>query len=192
MKKLFEGLEHGDLKRLILPELHIDEFKSKLGDDEDTSVISFKVKGKEPAQDLVNFIEKGYEWVIDADVSSGEMEDGDYIVFVEADRTPELPKQLIELMTDVMSTTNQEVEDWRVRYYTSQQDHKLDKETLEALVPSTPEKYRQKFNTKEQENDKHKNKEDLDNLRTAAGIPVKTEAPKNEFTESLKVAAGLL
>ena len=79
MHNLFEGLEQGDLKRLIHPELHIDEFKSKLGDDADVVVASFKVDNKEPANDLVNFIEKGYDWVLDADVSSGEMDDGSYI-----------------------------------------------------------------------------------------------------------------
>ena len=39
---LFEGLEQGDLKRLIHDELHVDEFKSKLGRDEDVCVVSFK------------------------------------------------------------------------------------------------------------------------------------------------------
>ena len=38
MSNLFEGLEQGDLKRLVHPELHIDEFKSKLGDDCDVVV----------------------------------------------------------------------------------------------------------------------------------------------------------
>ena len=56
-----EGLEANDLKRLVHNELHIDEFKSKMGRDEDVVVISFKVTGREPAEDLVNFIEKGYE-----------------------------------------------------------------------------------------------------------------------------------
>ena len=75
---LKEGLEKGDLARLVHNELHIDEYKSKMGNDEDMVVVSFKVGGKDPAIDLVNFIEKGYDWVVDADTSAGEMEDGDY------------------------------------------------------------------------------------------------------------------
>ena len=43
---LREGLEQNDLKRLVHDEMHIDEFKSKLGRDEDVVVISFKVKVK--------------------------------------------------------------------------------------------------------------------------------------------------
>jgi hypothetical protein len=191
MKQLFEGLETGDLKRLIHTELHIDEFKSKLGADEDTVVVSFKVKGKEPAQDLVNFIEKGYEWVIDADVSSGEMDDGDFIVFIECDRTPKLAQELVEMMEDIMNITEQTAEDWRVRYYTSQEDHKLDVDSLRNLIPSTPEEYERKFGHKDQEHKEKGDDRDLDNMRSAAGIKVKTKAPKNEYTESLRIAAGI-
>ena len=191
MKQLFEGLETGDLKRLIHTELHIDEFKSKLGADEDTVVISFKVKGKEPAQDLVNFIEKGYEWIIDADVSSGEMDDGDFIVFIECDRTPKLAQELVEMMEDIMNITEQTAEDWRVRYYTSQEDHKLDVDSLRNLIPSTPEEYERKFGHKDQEHKEKGDDRDLDNMRSAAGIKVKTKAPKNEYTESLRIAAGI-
>lgn len=191
MKRLFEGLEHGDLKRLIHTELHIDEFKSKLGADEDTVVISFKVKGKEPAQDLVNFIEKGYEWVIDADVSSGEMDDGDFIVFIECDRTPELAGELVEMMEDIMNITEQKAEEWRVRYYTGQQDHRLDVDSLRKLIPSTAEEYKRKFGNKDEKSKEKGDDRDLDDMRTAAGIKVKTKAPKNEFTEGLRIAAGI-
>jgi hypothetical protein len=191
MKQLFEGLEHGDLKRLIHNELHIDEFKSKLGADEDTVVVSFKVKGKEPAQDLVNFIEKGYEWVIDADVSSGEMDDGDYIVFIECDREPKLARELMDMMGDIMNATEQKPEEWRVRYYTGQEDHALDVDSLRKLIPSTAEEYKRKFGHKDKEHEEKGEDKDLDDMRTAAGIKVKTKAPKNEFTESLRIAAGI-
>jgi hypothetical protein len=188
MKKLFEGLELGDLKRLVHSELHIDEFKSKLGEDEDVVVVSFKVKGKDPAQDLVGFIEKGYDWVIDADVSSGEMDDGDYIVFVECDRTPKIAKQIYGMMEDVMNLTEQTIKDWRVRYYKGDKDHELSEESLAELIPSTPEAYRKKFHVKDNE---EKSDKELDKLKAAAGVKVKTKAPKNEFTESLRIAAGI-
>ena len=50
-----------------------------------------KSGGRELALELE---EKGYEWVLDADVSSGEMDDGDYLVFVELERTKKLPEQV--------------------------------------------------------------------------------------------------
>ena len=184
MSKSFlkENLEAGDLKRLIHPELHIDEYKSKMGDDADVSVVSFKVSGKEPSADLVSFIEKGYDYVLDADVSSGEKEGGDYLVFVELERSPKLASQIMEIMNDLMNLTEQTVDEWRVRYYKSTNDHELSEKSLNDIVVSTPEEYARKFD---------RDQEDIDKLKTAAGVEVKTKAPTNDFTESLRIAAGI-
>lgn len=178
---LREGLEKHDLKRLVHDEMHIDEFKSKLGRDEDVCVISFKVTGKEPGNDLVNFIEKGYDWVIDADVSSGEMDDGDYIVFVEAERDPKLPKNIIAMMKDVINLTGQELSHWRVRYQHNGDDHDLTVDNLEKIIPLTPKDYQKKYGN-----------EELDAMKATAGVTVDTKAPKNDYTESLRRAAGLI
>lgn len=183
--QLNENLEGGDLKRLVHDELHIDEYKSKMGDDADVCVVSFKVSGKEPAIDLVSFIEKGYDWVLDADVSSGEKEGGDYLVFVELDRTPALPEQIYQLIADIVNLTEQDIADWRVRYFKSNSEHNLTVETLGQIVPLTPEKYHIKYE-KDQESDR-----ELDQLKTAAGVDVTTTAPVNDFTESLRRAAGI-
>lgn len=178
---LREGLEQGDLKRLVHDELHIDEFKSKLGRDEDVCVVSFKVKGKEPANDLVNFVEKGYDWVIDADVSSGEMDDGDYIVFIECERDEAIPRNIINMMHELMNVTGQKASQWRVRYYKSPEEHSLTLETLKKLIPTNPTEYKKRFGS-----------EDLDAMKAAAGVKVTTKAPKNDFTESLRAAAGII
>lgn len=189
-KLLRENLEQGDLKRLVHNELHLDEYKSKMGDDADVCVISFKVTGKEPSADLVSFIEKGYDYVLDADVSSGEKEGGDYLVFVELDRTAELPKQIIQIMEDLMNLTEQEISDWRVRYYKSTVDHDLTEETLKQIIPLTPEDYSAKYD-KEEVEEPEDITQDLDAMKAAAGVPVTTTAPINDFTESLRVAAGI-
>lgn len=183
--KLFENLEYGDLKRLVHNELHVDEYKSKMGNDAEVCVISFKVAGKEPSVDLVSFVEKGYDFVLDADVSSGEKEGGDYLVFIELERTPQLPGQIYEMIDDIVNLTEQDVEEWRVRYHKSTTDHQLTIETLSNIIPLTPEKYSAKF---EKDDDVTK---DLDQLKSAAGVEVTTTAPKNEFTESLRIAAGI-
>jgi hypothetical protein len=181
-KLLRENLEQGDLKRLVHTEMHIDEYKSKMGDDADVCVISFKVSGKEPSTDLVNFIEKGYDFVLDADVSSGEKDGGDYLVFVELDRTDKLPGQIIKIMEDVMNLTEQDINEWRVRYYKSTVDHDLSEEVLEEIIPLSPKAYNAKYGQDTAE---------LDAMKAVAGIPVTTTAPVNDFTESLRVAAGL-
>jgi hypothetical protein len=178
---IVEGLEQNDLKRLVHTELHIDEFKSKMGKDEDVIVISFKITGREPAEDLVNFVEKGYDWVIDADVSSGEMDDGDYIVFVEGDRTQDMPELIIELMEDIMNLTDQKISDWRLMFRSSTEEFEITADNIRANVPLTAEDYLRRFGTKE-----------LDEMRTAAGVAVTTKAPKNDYTQILKSLAGIL
>ena len=181
MRNLFEGLEQGDLARLIHPELHIDEFKSKLGDDSDVVVVSFKVDSKEPANDLVAFIEKGYQWVLDADISSGEMDDGSYIVFVELDRDSSAPDNIMDLMNDLMNVTDQEIDNWRVRYYKAHKETTLSPEALHDLIPLSPEAYEKAYSNKE-----------IDKLKAIAGVKVDTKAPKNDFTENLRNLAGII
>lgn len=182
---LFEGLEVGDLARLIHPELHIDEFKSKLGDDCDVVVLSFKVDSKEPAGDLVSFIEKGYDWVLDADVSSGEMDDGSYIVFVELDRKEGVAEDIMDLMSDLMNLTEQETSDWRVRYYKAHKEQELSLESLIDLIPQTPEAYEKLYAQED-------NHVEIDQLKATAGVKVDTKAPKNEHTEWLRNVAGII
>jgi hypothetical protein len=193
-KLLRENLEMGDLARLVHDELHIDEYKSKMGTDADVCVVSFKVSGKEPSADLVSFIEKGYDFVLDADVSSGEKEGGDYLVFVELERTDKLPEQIIEIMEDIMNLTEQKIEEWRVRYYKSATDNELTQESLAKIIPLTPEAYDAKYGDEDEEVDATEPEDitqDLDAMKAAAGVPVTTTAPKNEYTESLRIAAGL-
>jgi hypothetical protein len=181
MHNLFEGLEKGDLARLIHPELHVDEFKSKLGDDCDVIVLSFKVDSKAPANDLVAFIEKGYEWIIDADISSGEMDDGSYIVFVELDRKESAPENIIDLINDILNLTGQKIDEWRVRYYKAHKETTMSLEALQDLIPLTPEEYETEYG-----------QEDIDALKAAAGVDVDTKAPKNDYTESLRALAGII
>jgi hypothetical protein len=178
-----EGLEKGDLARLVHDELHIDEYKSKMGNDEDMIVVSFKVGGKDPAIDLVNFIEKGYDWVIDADTSAGEMEDGDYIVFVEMERNPKVPGRIMVMLDDLSGLTENETSSYRVRYHKDNTDHECNEETLRSLIPTTPQDYLKTVS---------RDKEALDKLKTASGVRVDTKAPKNDYTENLRIAAGIL
>ena len=91
-----ETLLAGDLKFLVSSVIEIDSYKSKIGDDSKMIVVSFNVDTKEPADDLARFLELGYDWVVDADVSSGEMDDGDFLVFAECDREPSAAEEIIK------------------------------------------------------------------------------------------------
>lgn len=179
--KIIEGLEINDLKRLVHPELHIDEYKSKMGKDEDVIVLSFKVTGRDPAEDLVNFIEKGYDWVLDADVSAGEMEDGDFLVFVECDREPAMADNTLAMLQDIMNLTGQEIDDWKVKFRSNPSEMELTADVIKSNVPLTSSSYQLKYG-----------KKGLDEMRNAAGIPVTTQAPKNDHTQSLRSLAGII
>ena len=181
-KRLYENVEAGDLARLLHNEVHIDQFKSKMGNDEDIVVVSFKITDKEPALDLVDFVEKGYDWVLDADTSSGEKEDGDYIVFVELERTDEVPEQLVKMLSDIINLVDFDYSDWRWRYNKELTDRVATAEEFRSVIPLTPDEYRIKFK---------KDQTEIDQLKAVSGVKVDTTAPKNEFTESLRIAAGI-
>lgn len=175
-----ESLEHGDLKRVLTPTLHIDEFKSKMGEDRNIAVLSFKIMNKEPATDLVNFIEKGYTWVLDADLSPGEMEDGDYIVFVEAERTGKLPRQIITLIEDLLNLTLHDMSEWKFMYYKHDEYLPITLENLISIVPMSPKAYDMKYG-----------EQPVREMKVAAGIPVTSGYSKNPHIDQLQIWAGI-
>ena len=89
------ALDPQDLEGRIEDTIHFDEYKPKMGRDDAIIVATFKVFGKQPAYDLENFIEKGYDWVIDAETSAGEISEGRYLVFVEAERRTSYPRKFM-------------------------------------------------------------------------------------------------
>ncbi len=171
----------GNLKRLMHPRLHVDEFKSKMGNDEDIITLSFKITGKEPATDLSDFIEKGHDWVLDADVSAGEMDDGDYIVFVEIERRLQVPNYIIDLITDINNLTDHKMKEWKFRYYRNNEYRALTKENLQKTIPLTRHAYR-----------KIAGLDEINEMRVAAGLRVNIKATKNAHTDAIRIAAGIL
>lgn len=65
-KTLNESLNYLDMENELIPLLIIDEFKSRLGEDDDIITLTFIIKSKEAADDLVTWLERGYEFVLDA------------------------------------------------------------------------------------------------------------------------------
>ncbi len=180
--QLFEGLEAGDLARLVDSTVTVDEYRSKLGSDEEIVVLAFKVSSKDPALDLVNFIEKSYEWVLDADASSGELTDGSYLVFVEMDRDRSVPENIVTMLEDISKLVDFEPEEWQIEYPKAKKSAELNRDSISAIIPLDPKTYTNLY---------ARTNEDLDRLRTAAGVKVTTRAPVNDFTESLRIAAGI-
>lgn len=143
MRKLVEGLKRNELDHLVDNTIHFDEYNSKMGRDDAVVTASFKVKFREPALDLVSFLESGYDWILDADISSGEVQDGQYIVFLEMQRSPKNYNQIMSMLDDIQNITNIKPDDWRFKWYKQSQYMPLTKENLEENLPDTPSKYRE-------------------------------------------------
>jgi hypothetical protein len=94
-------------------------------------------------------------------------------------------------MEDLMNLTDQKIEDWRVRYHKSMGDHDLTPESLKEIIVLTPEEYSRKYDKEVDAEEPEDITQDLDAMKAVAGVPVTTTAPVNDFTESLRVAAGL-
>ncbi len=161
------SLKKLDLQGSIGKKIHFDEYKAKMGEDADIIVISLKSKYKDQAQDLVNFLEKGYDWILDADVSSGELEDGDYLVFVEVLRRPSIPEKVEKFLSDLTNLTGLELSDYEFKYSKETSYTPLTADAISSKVPLDPRRYR-KMN---------KTEDDIaiENMQMAAGLAPKTE-----------------
>lgn len=138
-QQLNEGLRPLDLREMIHTIFEVDSFKSKMGEDRDVCVVSFKVKDRSPAKDLMEFVEKGYPFVLDADVSSGEDNKGEYSVFVEISRTPKLSEQIKELTYGVKKLTG--IDNFQFKYHKESQVHEVTEENLKKHIPPTSREY---------------------------------------------------
>ena len=136
---LNESLRPGDLRNMVKKIIEIDSYKSKIGNDEDILVISFTTLDQEVANDLENFIEMGYEFVLDADVSPGELDDGTYKVYIEIERSRKIVTQIMELLYGIERLT--EINDFRFRYSKSFKSKPVNEETL-SIIPTNADEYK--------------------------------------------------
>lgn len=133
------SLREGDLKDMVSDVFEVDSFSSKMGDDKDIVTLSFSLNEKAPADDLMNFLERGYGFILDADVTPGEQSDGTYKVFVELSRDNDVHDHILEIIDGVKNLS--EMDNFKFRYYKNWRSKDLTKETLEELVPNDPDNY---------------------------------------------------
>jgi len=140
---LNEGLRSKDLKDLVSNLFTVDQYSSKMGEDKDIVVLGFHVAEKNPAADLMEFMERGYKFILDADMSTGEEHDGKYQVFVEIERTEDLPANLKNLLRGVGQLTD--IKDWRFRYQKQPSSVEFNEDTVMKNIPLTPTEYESKI-----------------------------------------------
>lgn len=104
-QQINEGIQNNDLADLVKNTVSIDQYKSKLGKDENVIVIAIEVLNKDPADDLSQFIESGHK-ILDVDVSTGPNEEGYYSVYVEINRDSEAYTMIDKIFADVKRADN--------------------------------------------------------------------------------------
>lgn len=177
---LLESLGFKDLDGLLKPTIHVDEFSSKMGDDDDIIVISFFVRNDQAAKDLMMWFEKGYDFVLDADKSPGEIRPGRYLVYVEIRRRSTAGGNVEQLLDDLNTLT--EFEDstaWTMHY--RGKEIPFTRNSFDNTVPLTPRAYRERY------------EKDLNEVRVAAGIPVVTTYDRQDRAlQTIQSAAGII
>jgi hypothetical protein len=88
---------------------------------------------------MMEFIEKGYGFVLDADISTGENDRGEYSVFVELSRSPRLAEQIRDLTYGIEKLTG--INEWKFNYHKKTEVYDATIETLESVIPSNPRLY---------------------------------------------------
>ena len=174
---LLEGLQYKDLEGLLKPTLHVDEFASKMGDDADIIVLSFFVRDKSAAKDLMAWFEKGYDFVLDSDMSPGEIKPNRYLVYLEMRRRRAAPQNIQELLTDLGTLTEFDPEDWVMTYQGREQP--WSEEAFAKTVPLNPKDYTQDSES------------ELNEWRVAAGIETKKIHEITPELRALQAAAGI-
>jgi hypothetical protein len=182
MSILIESLDYMDMKGQVEDTITVDEYSAKMGKDKDIVTVTFTVNSKLAAEDLVSWFERGYEWVLDASVSDGELEPGKWLVFVEMDRRSKVPIRIITLLSDLETLTDIKVKDWTVKV--EGDDCKADEELIREKMILNPNEYKMEKETEE-------NEEELNEMRLRAGLEPKTSYVEDEYIKNLKAIAGM-
>ena len=134
-----KSISHLEMQNYISEKISIDSFAAKLGKDEDVSVLKFQSNNKTVAEDLVNYIETGCNFILDADMSPAKNEQGMYNIFVEIERNEDLPKKIIEVIRDIEQVSG--MLPWQFSFYKNENFYQLTDDNLNTIIPTSPSQY---------------------------------------------------
>lgn len=181
-KILNEGLDYHDLEGIVIPRVTVDEYAAQMGKDSEIVTLAFIVKNKQAGEDLSDWFERGYDFVLDAQVSDGELSSGTYLVFVEMNRRTTVPERIVTLLDDLETLTDIPLKDWTV--IVDDEEYEPDAEVLEQVITISPHQYREEVEPDEEE---------LNEMRERAGLEVKALHADKQDAEikAFKSMAGL-
>ena len=179
---LIEGLEYHDLVGQMLPTVTVDEYAAHMGEDSEIVTLAFTVKSEAAGNDLADWFERGYDFVLDAQVSEGEVKPGQYLVFVEMNRRSSVPKRIIELLDDLETLTAIPVKDWTI--VVDDEEYSPEEDVLKQVITISPHEYRETEEVEEEE---------INEMRERAGLEVKVLHADKQDAEikAFKSMAGL-
>ena len=184
-KILSEGLDYHDLEGQLETVVSVDDYSAHMGEDCDIVTLAFIIRSERAGNDLVDWFERGYDWVLDAQVSEGELRPGRYVVFVEMSRRTTVPERIVELLEDMITLTDIPLKDWTVKV--DDEEYPAEEDVLRQVIVLSPHAYREEEETTDNETE-----EGLNEVRVAAGLPVKNiyNADDTEM-KNFKAMAGL-
>ena len=179
---LNEGLDYHDLEGQMIPTVTVDEYAAHMGTDSEIVTLAFTIKSEAAGNDLVDWFEKGYDFVLDAQVSEGEVKPGQYLVFVEMNRRSSVPKRIIELLDDLETLTAIPVKDWTI--IVDEEEYSPEEDVLKQVITISPHDYREEEEVEEEE---------INEMRERAGLEVKAIHADKQDAEikAFKSMAGL-
>lgn len=177
-KQLNESLKHLDMEGYVSPILGIDQFESRIGENEDIITLNFTVKSKAVADDLCEWLERGYDWIIDCEPSPGEVLDKKYYVFAEMNRRTNAPSRIIEMLADMDTLTGLGVDDWVCKIGNNRVPANIDILRQELIL--NPNDY------------KTEEEGELNEWREIAGLPTKPVHTKDEEILAFQRQAGII
>ena len=177
--RLDEGLDYHDMKGQIDSKVSVDEYAAKMGEDSQIVTLTFILKSKEAAKDLVSWLEIGYEFVLDASVSAGELEPGKWLVFVEMKRRSNVPEKIVTILKDLETLTDRPVKDYTIKV--NDETYDADPEMLKQVIILSPNQYE-----KEKGED-----EELNEMRNIAGLSTTNNYSIDEEIKKYIQNAGL-
>ena len=179
---LNEGLDYHDLEGQMIPTVTVDEYAAHMGNDSEIVTLAFTIKSEAAGNDLVDWFERGYDFVLDAQVSEGEVKPGQYLVFVEMNRRSSVPKRIIELLDDLETLTDIPVKDWTI--IVNEEEYSPEEDVLKQVITISPHDYRETEEVEEEE---------INEMRERAGLEVKAiHADKQDADiKAFKSMAGL-
>lgn len=111
-KFLAEGMREGDLADLVLPLISVDEYASKV-DQEEAIVFGFYVHDKNAANDLNRFLQKSAVPILDTEVSPSPDQHGYFMVFVELMKNSRLAENVADILAEMKGLVD--IDEWQMR-----------------------------------------------------------------------------